>query len=165
MIPPKKNRLFRNLLSAGFPAIQNIVNISSGRKMKKGSFFSMILGIPPIEQRYRLYALTIMLFRFLLNRMITCLPPTICIWNIIAGAVKTNRLIQRRSNFLMLLDIAQNLVVLSAGLASIIPCLYLRGYWRLRNTEMRTDTKEISIQCHSEHLCRGNYSNRPCAGY
>lgn len=79
MIPPKKNRLFRNLLSAGFPAIQNIVNISSGRKMKKRSFFSMISGIPPIEQRYRLYALTIMLFHFLLNRMITCLPPIFCI--------------------------------------------------------------------------------------
>ena len=150
MIPPKKNRLFRNLLLAGFPAIQNIVNISSGRKMKKGSFFSMISGIPPIGQRYRLYALMIMSFRFLLNRMTTYLLPTICIWNIIAGAVKTNRPIQPRSSFLMLLDIAQNLVVLSAKLASIIPCLYQRGYWRLRNTEMRTDTKEISIPFSAE---------------
>lgn len=79
MIPPKKNRLFRNLLLAGFPAIQNIVNISSGRKMKKGSFFSMISGILPIGQRYRLYALMIMSFRFLLNRMITYLLPTIYI--------------------------------------------------------------------------------------
>ena len=52
---------------------------SSGRKMKKGSFFSMISGIPPIGQRYRLYALMIMSFRFLLNRMITYLLPTIYI--------------------------------------------------------------------------------------